>query len=81
MSKRAITDRVRTLGEEIDVEGLSAHNLRHTWATWAARSGTPIDRLQDARGWASPTMPLRYVEAAKVANEVWYWIKYTFRPI
>jgi integrase len=69
MSKRAITDRVRVLGEEIGVEGLSAHDLRHTWATWAARSGTPIDRLQDAGGWASPAMPLRYVEAAKVANE------------
>jgi integrase len=69
MSKRAITDRVRVLGEEIGVEGLSAHDLRHTWATWAARSGTPIDRLQDAGGWSSPSMPLRYVEAAKVANE------------
>jgi integrase len=69
MSKRAITDRVRVLGEEIGVEGLSAHDLRHSWATWAARSGTPIDRLQDAGGWASPAMPLRYVEAAKVAND------------
>jgi len=69
MSKRAITDRVRTLGEEIGVEGLSAHDLRHTWATWAARSGTAIDRLQDAGGWASPAMPLRYIEAATVAND------------
>ena len=51
------------------VEGLSAHDLRHTWATRAARNGTPIDRLQDAGGWNSPAMPLRYVEAAKVANE------------
>ncbi|MBC8492720.1 MAG: hypothetical protein H8D43_02960 [Chloroflexi bacterium] len=34
-----------------------------------ARSGTPIDRLQDAGGWASPSMPLRYVEAARIANE------------
>ena len=69
MTTRAITDRVRVLGEEIAVDGLSAHDLRHTWATWAARSGTPIDRLQDAGGWASPSMPLRYVEAAKIANE------------
>jgi hypothetical protein len=28
-----------------------------------------IDGLQDAGGWSSPAMPLRYVEAAKVANE------------
>ena len=25
--------------------------------------------LQDAGGWASPAMPLRYVEAAKIANQ------------
>jgi len=69
MSERAITDRVRTLGAEIDLDGLSAHDCRHYWATTAARNKTPIDRLQDAGGWASPAMPLRYVEAAKIANE------------
>ena len=42
---------------------------RHYWATQAARNGTLIDRLQDAGGWASPAMPWRYVEAAKIANE------------
>ena len=26
-------------------------------------------RAQDAGGWSSPAMPLRYVEAAKIANE------------
>jgi hypothetical protein len=35
----------------------------------AARNGTPIDRLQEAGGWASPAMPLRYIEAAAIANE------------
>jgi integrase len=69
MTEQAITARVRVLGAEIGIEGLSAHDLRHTWATQAARNGTPIDRLQDAGGWASPSMPLRYVEAAKIANE------------
>jgi len=49
--------------------GLSAHDCRHTWATLATRSGTPLDRLQDAGGWASPTMPLRYIEVAKIANQ------------
>jgi integrase len=69
MTERAVTERVKILGQRAGIEGLSAHDLRHTWATWAARNGTPIDRLQDAGGWASPSMPLRYVEAAKVANE------------
>lgn len=68
MSKRAITARVRYLGELAGIEGLSAHDCRHTWATLAARNGTPVDRLQDAGGWASPAMPLRYVEAAAIAN-------------
>jgi integrase len=68
MSERAITARVRTLGQSIGVEGLSAHDLRHTWATRAAQK-TRIDRLMEAGGWTSPAMPLRYIEAAKIANE------------
>lgn len=69
MSTRAISGRVRCLGERLGIDGLSAHDLRHYWATQAARNGTPIDRLQDAGGWASPAMPLRYVEATRIANE------------
>jgi integrase len=64
-----ITARVRTLGETIGVEGLSAHDCRHYWATQAARSGTPLDRLQDAGGWASLAMPARYIETARIANQ------------
>lgn len=69
MSERAITKRVAYLGAAVGVEGLSAHDCRHYWATRATRNGTPIDRLQDAGGWSSPAMPLRYVEAAKIAND------------
>jgi integrase len=69
LSARAITARVKSLGEEIGIQGLSAHDCRHYWATAAARHGTQIDRLQQAGGWSSPAMPLRYVEAAKIANE------------
>ena len=69
MTTRAITARVGELGARVGVAGLSAHDLRHYWATQAARSGTPIDRLQDAGGWSSPAMPLQYIEAAAIANE------------
>ncbi len=69
MTERAITKRVGALGNAIGIDRLSAHDLRHYWATQAARNGTPIDRLQDAGGWNSPAMPLRYVERAKIANE------------
>jgi integrase len=69
MSTRSITQRVRSLGERVGVVGLSAHDLRHTWATLAARAGTPLERLMDAGGWSSPAMPMRYIQAARIANE------------
>ena len=69
MSRRSITRRVRTLGEAAGIEGLSAHDCRHSWATRAARNGTPLERLRDAGGWSSFAMPLRYIEAAAIANE------------
>ena len=69
MNRIAITNRVRALGEAVGVMGLSAHDCRHYWATAALANGTQIDRLQDAGGWSSPAMPLRYAEAAKIANE------------
>jgi integrase len=69
LNRFALMKRVRELGKAVGIEGLSPHDCRHYWATCAARSGTPIDRLQDAGGWASPAMPLRYVEAASIANE------------
>lgn len=68
MSVQKITGRVKLLGEQIGVEGLSAHDLRHHWATQAARAGTPLDRLQEAGGWSSAAIPLRYIEAARIAN-------------
>ena len=69
MSERAITKRVRALGEELGIDRLSAHDCRHYWATHAARSGTDPFALQEAGGWNSLVMPRRYVEEAKVANE------------
>jgi integrase len=68
MSERRLSGRVAELGRRIGVDGLSAHDCRHYWATLAARHGTPIDRLMDGGGWSSPAMPMRYVEAAAVAN-------------
>ncbi len=69
MSERAITARVRTLGEEIGLFGLSAHDCRHYWATMAARSGTDPFALRDAGGWNSLSMPSRYVEEQDIAND------------
>lgn len=69
MSARAITKRVNKLGELIGLNGLSAHDCRHYWATQAARSGTSLDRLKQAGGWSSLEMPERYIDEAAIANE------------
>ena len=69
MSERAITARVAELARGVGVVGLSAHDLRHYWATMRARAGTPPDRLMDAGGWNSLEMPMRYIEAEKISNE------------
>jgi len=62
MSERSITDRVRVLGEEVGLEGLSAHDCRHYWATYWARKVNVL-RLQEAGGWNSLAMPRRYNDA------------------
>lgn len=68
-SDRAIRARVGKLGEAAGLAGLSPHDCRHYWATAASRAGTPIKALQDAGGWNSPAMPLRYAESAAIAND------------
>ena len=66
---RALTKRVELLGRHAGIEGLSAHDGRHHWATWELNNGTPIHRLMDAGGWSSLAMPMRYQTAAHIANE------------
>ena len=68
MSERSITAPVAVLGRAVGVLGLSAHDLRHKWATSAAWAGTDIFSLQEAGGWSSLAMPRRYVETTKIAN-------------
>lgn len=36
------------------------HRLRHTWASWHAQAGTPMEVLQQLGGWASKDMLDRY---------------------
>jgi integrase len=68
-AERALTKRVELLGRHAGIDGLSAHDARHFWATHEARNKTSVHRLMDAGGWNSPAMPLRYIEAAHIANE------------
>jgi len=69
MSASNLSKRVQALGERIGVECLSAHDLRHYWATTAARKGADAFALRDAGGWSSLAMPSRYVEAQAIANK------------
>ncbi len=69
MTAGAINKRVGFLGAKIGLMGLSPHDCRHYWATSATRGGTDLKSLQDAGGWKSPAMPMRYVESQVVANK------------
>lgn len=40
------------------------HDLRHTWATWHAMSGTPIHVLKELGGWKTLRMVERYYHLA-----------------
>jgi integrase len=69
MSVRAIGGRVKILGRDIlGLWELSPHDLRHTWATRAAKESNPFV-LRDAGGWTNMQTPGRYVEKAQVVNE------------
>lgn len=69
MAERSITQRVNVLGKGLGLERLSAHDCRHFWATDASNNETPIEKLMQAGGWSSPNMPMRYIDAAEIANE------------
>jgi integrase len=50
--------------ERAGLAGFRWHDLRHTWASWHAMGGTPINVLQELGGWASPQMVQRYAHLA-----------------
>lgn len=67
MTVNAIYKRVELLGRKIGIDGLSPHDLRHTFAERARRN--PAKLLQTAGGWNSEAMPLRYQRTGDIANE------------
>lgn len=69
MSVRAIRERVKLHGEAIGLPNLGPHDLRHYWATGAARNKTDPFALQEAGCWSSLAMPRRYIETAAIANQ------------
>lgn len=60
-------------GRQIDVEDLSSHDFRHTWALRQAelveQGRLTLFQFQEMGGWSTLDMARRYVEDARVANE------------
>jgi integrase len=54
----------QTACKKAGVPDFRFHDLRHTWASWHAQAGTPIQVLQELGGWASHSMVQRYVAFA-----------------
>ncbi len=50
----------RSALERAGVSDFRWHDLRHTWASYHAQSGTPLNVLQEMGGWNSHEMVLRY---------------------
>jgi integrase len=46
------------------IENFRWHDLRHTWATWHLKSGTPTHELQRLGGWQTSVMVERYAHVA-----------------
>jgi integrase len=65
VSTGTISKRIRVLGKRIAIDNLSLDDLRHTWATNAAKN-TPLDQLLYAGGWTSVSSALPYVKNAKI---------------
>ncbi|MBK7916733.1 MAG: site-specific integrase [Chloroflexi bacterium] len=60
---------VKELGATVvDEWELSPHDLRHTWATHAAKETNPFV-LRDAGGWSNMQTPSRYVERGEIVNK------------
>jgi len=47
-----------------DITDFHWHDLRHTWATWQRRTGTPTHELQRLGGWRTGAMVERYAHLA-----------------
>lgn len=57
--------------EKLGMVGFRWHDLRHTWASWHARSGTPLPVLQVLGGWASLALVERYSHLCPTYTAQW----------
>lgn len=69
ISSRTITRIVNKLGEQHGIEGLSAHDCRHSWATRAYLADTHPQDIMQGGGWKTMTMVNRYTDDLEISNE------------
>ena len=62
--KKANRDGFQAAVAALGWEDVSWHTLRHTWASWHAMAGTPLQVLMELGGWRTYTMVLRYAHLA-----------------
>ncbi|CAH1201953.1 hypothetical protein NTGBS_450007 [Candidatus Nitrotoga sp. BS] len=51
--------------KRVDIGEFRWHDLRHTWASWLAQQGTPLNVLKGLSGWESDVMVNRYAHLSK----------------
>ena len=54
----------RKMVRAADLPGFRWHDLRHTWASWHAMNGIPLDVLRQIGGWQTQSMVQRYAHLA-----------------
>jgi integrase len=69
ISTRLVEYLLKDLGDQLGIDHLSPHDCRHYWATYHASHQRNLAQLQQAGGWNSPAMVLRYYVASEIANE------------
>jgi len=62
--RKAGHDGFRQSVEACGLRGVTWHTLRHTWASWHAQAGTPLQVLMELGGWSGMQMVLRYAHLA-----------------
>ena len=50
--------------KRVDITNFRWHDLRHTWASWHVKNGTPLYVLKELGGWKTLPMVEKYVHLA-----------------
>lgn len=58
---RDVHEQIKRVGQELNIDGLSAHVFRHTWATRAVESGVPLEKVAAFLGDSIDTVRENYI--------------------